>query len=120
MPPIRRYGGQPLLEEEAFALKPGDLSGIIQVDDKFVILLCEDFTKPIDVKFEEVRDKIVEDLREKKERLAMNEFYDRMQENTTVDTFLEPNASHSPGKGEASRLQAGPAVPTAYQVPVQK
>ena len=27
----RSYGGQPLLEKEAFALKPGELSGIIQV-----------------------------------------------------------------------------------------
>ena len=53
VPPIRRYGGQPLLEEEAFALKPGDLSGVIQLDDKYVILFCEGYTKPIDVDFAE-------------------------------------------------------------------
>ena len=47
VPPIRMYGGQPQLEEEAFALQPGDLSGVINVDDKFIILLCEGYTKPI-------------------------------------------------------------------------
>ncbi len=55
VPPIRRFGGQPILEEEAFALKPGDMSGMIQLDDKYVILLCEGYTKPIDVKFAECR-----------------------------------------------------------------
>ena len=49
--PSASYGGQPVLEEEAFALKPGDLSGVIQLDDKYVILFCEGYTKPIDVDF---------------------------------------------------------------------
>ena len=120
VPPIRRYGGQPILEEEAFALKPGDLSGMIQLDDKYVILFCEGYTKPIDVEFASVKKDIVEDIRDKKERLAMNEYYERMQESTTVDNFLDPAASHSPTKGDASRQQAGPAVPTAYEIPVQK
>ncbi len=121
VPPIRRYGGQPLLEEEAFALKPGDLSGVIQLDEKmWVILFCEGYTTPIDVKFAEVQKDIAADLREKKERLAMNEYYDRLQEATTVDNFLEPAASHTPAKGDASRQQAGPAIPTVYETPVQK
>ena len=80
VPPIRRYGGQPILEEEAFALKPGDLSGVIQLDDKYVILFCEGYTKPIDVKFAEVKKDIVEDIRDKKERLAMSEYYERLQD----------------------------------------
>ena len=45
VPPIRKWGGQPTLEKEAFALKPGDLSGVIQVGDKYVILRCEGFTE---------------------------------------------------------------------------
>ena len=120
VPAIRRYGGQPDLEKEAFALKPGELSGVIQVDDKYVILFCEGYTKPIDVKFAEVQKDIAEDIRDKKERLAMNEYYEHLQASTTVDNFLDPPSSHSPTKGEASRQQAGPAVPTAYEIPVQK
>ena len=45
VPPIRRYGGQPQLEDVAFELKPGELSGIIQLGDKFVILKCEGRTQ---------------------------------------------------------------------------
>ncbi len=105
------------MESEAFALKPGELSGVIQLDDKYVILFCEGYTKPIDVKFADVRKEIYEDIREKKERLAMNEYYERLQDSTVVDNFLDPAASRSPSK---ERQQAGPAVPTAYETPVRK
>ena len=108
------------MEDEAFSLKPGELSGIIQLDDKFVILFCEGYTKPIDVKFADVEKEITDDIREKKERLAMNEYYERLQAKTTIDNFLDPEASHLPNKAIAARQQAGPAVPTAYQTPVQR
>jgi parvulin-like peptidyl-prolyl isomerase len=122
VPPIRRYGGQPELEKEAFALKPGDLSGIIQVDDKYVILFCEGYTKPIDVKFADVKKDIAEDIRDKKERIAMNEYYEHLQASTTIDNFLEPSASHTPHtlQADTSQPRAGQAVPTAYEMPVRK
>ena len=126
VPPIRRYGGQPILEDEAFALKPGDLSGVIQLDDKYVILFCEGYTKPIEVAFDSVKKDIADDLRDKKERLAMAEYYDRLQEASTIDNFLDPAASHWPNKGtgakDLSRQQADlkDAVPAAYQTAVQK
>lgn len=123
VPPIRRNGGQPLLEEEAFALKPGDLSGVIQLDEKmYVILLCEGYTTPLNVKFAEVQKDIAEDIRDKKERLAMAEYYDRLQDSTTIDNFLDPKASHSPTLHaiDASRQQSGSTVPAAYQTPAQK
>ena len=121
VPPIRRYGGQPILEEEAFALKQGDLSGIIQLDDKYVILFCEGYTKPIDVDFASVKKDIAEDIRDKKERLAMNKYYDHLQESTTIDNFLDPKASHSPGKENALQSQPGQVVPAAYdEMPGQK
>ena len=122
VPPIRRHGGQPLLEEEAFGLKPGDLSGIIQLDDKYVILFCEGFTKPIDVDFASVKKDIIEDIRDKKERLAMNEYYDHLQASTTIDNFLDPAASHAPRPPQAdtSSPRAGQAVPAAYAAPIQR
>jgi parvulin-like peptidyl-prolyl isomerase len=120
VPPIRRYGSQPLLEDEAFALKPGELSSVIQVDDKYVILFCEGYTEPIGVSFASVKKDIAEDIRDKKERLAMSEYYERLQESTTVDNFLDPGASHSPSRGEARGQQAAPAVPAAYETPVQR
>jgi len=123
VPPIRRNGGQPLLEEEAFALKPNDLSGIIQLDDeKCVILFCEGYTKPIDVDFASVKKDIAEDIRDKKERMAMNEYYEHLKASTTIDNFLDPAASHTPRptQADASQTQVGGTVHTAYDAPVQK
>jgi parvulin-like peptidyl-prolyl isomerase len=124
VPSIRKYGGQPLLEEEAFSLKPKDLSGIIQLgekDDKYVILYCLGYTEPVPVKFDEVKKEIFEDIREKKERIAMADYYERLKESTTIDNFLDPAASHLPSKVvDPARVQQGSAVPTAYQAPIQK
>ncbi len=120
VPPIKKYGGQPVLEDEAFSLKPGEISGIIQLDDKFVILFCEGYTKPIDVKQSEVERNIAEDIREKKEKLAMREYYQRLQDKTMIDNFLDPTASHSPAKPIADRQPAGATVPAAYEMPVQR
>ncbi|MEI7861256.1 MAG: peptidylprolyl isomerase, partial [Planctomycetota bacterium] len=61
VPPIQRFGGQPALEREAFALKPGELSGIVQIADRFLVLFCEGYTEPMAVKFAEVRDELHED-----------------------------------------------------------
>ena len=119
VPPIRRYGSQPILEEEAFNLKPGDISGVINVDDKFIILYCVGYTTPIPVDFNTVKKDIEDDIRDKKQRLAMAEYYQHMEETTTVDNFLQPELSRSP-KGNAGRQEAGSAVPTNYLAPAEQ
>jgi parvulin-like peptidyl-prolyl isomerase len=88
VPPIQKHGGRPLLEQQAFALKAGEMSGIIQVGDKFVILLCVGHTQPIEKKFEEVRQEIYEDLYEKKLRIEMAKAFDLMTESARVENFL--------------------------------
>lgn len=95
VPPIARHGGQPVLEEEAFKLQPGELSGIIQVEDKFVILLCEGYTEPTQVTFDEVRQLIYDDLFEKKQRLAMADYFQHLQDSASIDNYLA-GTSRSP------------------------
>lgn len=63
VPPIRKHGGQPILEKEAFMLKPGELSGIIQAGDKYIILLCEGLTDPVQVDFASVQNILLESSR---------------------------------------------------------
>jgi parvulin-like peptidyl-prolyl isomerase len=113
VPPVRRYGGQPTLEEEAFQLKAGELSGIIQVGDKFVILRCEGRTKPVGVGFAEVRDEIFRELHEKKLQVAMQERFESLQEAATIDNYLA-GTSHSPRPSMASPTAH---VPTLRQIP---
>ena len=94
VPPIQKHGGQPLLEEAAFELKPGELSHIIQVaggkpgDQRYVILLCLGQTKPVNVDFASVKDLIHNDIREKKLRLAMADTMEHLQKTAAVDNLL--------------------------------
>ncbi len=114
IPPIKKHGGQPRLEEEAFMLRQGEISGVIQVGDKFIILRCEGYTKPINVQFAEVRGEIYRDLHEKKLRLAMAECFEKLQKAATVDNYLT-GASRSPKRRERTSPAAG--LPTFRQVP---
>jgi parvulin-like peptidyl-prolyl isomerase len=115
VPPIRRYGGQPQLEDAAFELAEGELSGIIQLGDKFVILKCEGRTEPVEVNPQEVRDILYQDLFEKKLRMAMNDKFAEIRSLARIDNYLA-GTSQAP---ERVRSKADPNKRTlsdAYRV----
>ncbi len=115
IPPIKNHGGQPILEKEAFSLAAGELSGIIQLSQKFVILFSEGRTTPVNVDPAVVRAEIHRDVFEKKQRLAMAKFFRQLQENASIDNFLA-GSSHSP-KAKSGKPRAAPNVPTLRQIP---
>jgi parvulin-like peptidyl-prolyl isomerase len=41
LPPVRRYSGLPEFEQVAFALQPGQISDVVPIADKFIVLKCE-------------------------------------------------------------------------------
>lgn len=89
VPPIRRHGGQPLVEEAAYRLKPGELSGIVSMGDKFIIMRCQGRTRPVVQEFTaEVRQELMRDISEKKLRISMAKEFDRLKETAQVDNFL--------------------------------
>ncbi|TWT47338.1 peptidylprolyl isomerase [Botrimarina hoheduenensis] len=98
-PPVRRYGGQPQLEEAAFALSPGEMSGITQVGDKFILLRCEGRTETLDIELAEVHDVLSQDIYEKKIRIAMSEEFDRLRSAARIDNYLT-GTSQAPAKAE--------------------
>lgn len=107
--PIQKHGGQPLLEQEAFSLKPGEISGIIQVaPETYVILYCLGQSKPVDVDLNSVRQILLEDLKAKKIRLAMAVLYDKIRSEATIDNYLagttqSPSLNRAAGRpGESS------------------
>lgn len=113
--PIHKHGGQPLLEKEAFSLKPGEISGIIQLEaEKFVILFCEGHTVPPKVDFASVRDILYQDIHEKKLRLAMADYFQQLQDNASIDNYLA-GTSRSPKKPETPPASSVllPGRPTA-------
>lgn len=112
VPPIQKHGGRPLLEDQAFALKAGEMSGIIQVSDKFVILLCLGHTDPVPKQYEQVKKEIHEDLYEKKLRIEMAKAFDSMNEQARVENFLA-NTRQAPKQAvpqRPSNAQAGGAT----------
>ena len=115
-PPVRRFGGQPQLEDVAFALADGELSGIIQVGDKFVILRCEGRTEPLDVSPEEVREELTRDIYEKKLRIAMAQEFERVRGAARIDNYLT-GTSQAPAAKEsvktAGRRRDNQVRPTA-------
>lgn len=120
VPPIRRHGGQPALEDVVFGkgdtppLAPGELSGIIQLGDKFVILKCEGLTDPVDVNPQEVRQILYQDILEKKLRLAMGQQFEKIRSEARIDNFLA-GTSQAPDRVKPNAREGGPRVDSAVR-----
>ncbi|MDO5309516.1 MAG: peptidyl-prolyl cis-trans isomerase [Planctomycetia bacterium] len=109
IPPIVKNGGYPQLEEEAFALKPGEMSQIIQVDGStFVILYCQEIIPARDVTLEQVRDQIVSQLRKMREATAAGEFYASVVNRSTVVDNLTHQVVSPKQQGSPDALMAAP------------
>jgi len=117
VPPIKQHGGQPQLEKEAFSLEPGELSSVVQLGGRYVILFCEGYTKPVEVDFAAVRDLIYEDIHEKKMRSAMAKYFNHLKDTATIDNYLA-------GTTRRPKPTAGPTPPTNLpqlrQIPSQR
>ena len=96
VPPIRKFGGQPAIEKEAFGLKPGELSGIIATGGKYLILRCQGFTKPVVTDPAVVRDELVRDLTEQTRTKAMSDRFEKIVDGSEVDNFLEVAKAKTP------------------------
>jgi hypothetical protein len=64
-------------------------------NSRFVLLFCLGRTEPVKVDFAQVRDLIQKDIAEKKMRIAMANYFDKLQEAATIDNYLA-NTSRSP------------------------
>ncbi len=112
VPPIRRFSGQPKVEEEAFSLTKDDpLSAIVAVADRYIVLYYLGRTDPIVTNLVDVRDELTKDIREKKLRLAMSQEFDRLKDAAQIDNFLagRSQSGGAPRVGEAPAAGASPA-----------
>ena len=88
IPPIARYCGHPELESVAFALKPEELSHIIQVEDSLVILYCIGHVNPLPVKIEEVRAELQMHIFEKKQQIVIARYFERLLKEAVWTNYL--------------------------------
>jgi parvulin-like peptidyl-prolyl isomerase len=123
VPPIQKHGGSPAIEDEAFKLKAGDLSGIVSVDGQFIVLRCLGRTKPVQVDFASVKAELHKDIHEKKMRIVMTKEFDRLRTTAQIDNFLAgtsqtgrstrptSQATIAPVGGMQARPQGGKVAP---------
>ena len=88
VPPIHKHSGQPAVEKEAFALKAGELSGIIATGGKYILLRCQGFTEPVVSDSAAVEEELARDLKEKKTRQAMLDKIEALRQNAEIDNFF--------------------------------
>ena len=88
VPPLRRHGGQPNLEKAAFDLKPGDISGIIEVNGQFVVLKSQGLTQPVVQDFNAVKGELYKDILEKKQRITMDKHLATLIADAQITNFL--------------------------------
>lgn len=117
VPPIRRYGGQGAIEEEAFRLKPGELSGIVAMGDRFIIMRCLGRTKPVGITLQEARAELTHNLQEQKLRMQMTEEMDQLKEAAQIENFL---AGVKQSGSRVKTAAAGSSPAAATRAPVTK
>ncbi len=106
VPPIQRHGGRPELEKEAFSLKRGEISKVVQVGDYWFVLYCQGRTTPRVTDFDAVKDELQSNIMEKKMRIAMAEAYDTLRRRSQIDNFLA-GTSQSGNEGARTAKQQG-------------
>ncbi|MGY8768186.1 MAG: peptidylprolyl isomerase [Pirellulales bacterium] len=113
VPPLRRFGGQPALEEEAFRLQSGELSGIVAVGKQFIILKSLGKTKSTIESMDDVRDELTRDIREKKTRVEMNKEFELIRQDAQIDNYLA-NTTQA-GKTNQSVAQQPFVIPSTLK-----
>jgi foldase protein PrsA len=96
IPPIRRNGGDPRIEEAAFAMQPGQISELIQVEgvvDRYVILKCEGFTEPIVNDIREVWDELLAQITEEKVQESVAVTFEKLRESAEIHNLLTQTSS---------------------------
>jgi parvulin-like peptidyl-prolyl isomerase len=93
VPPLRKHGGQASLEKAAFGLKPGEMSGIIEVGGQYVILRSQGFTDPVVQDINAVKDDLVKEIREKKLAKQMDTMMAKLSADAQITNILNPKKS---------------------------
>ena len=109
IPPIGMYGSPESreLEQQAFKLRDGEISGIIQLPfpgmQRYVILKREGLTDPIETKLEDVRPLIEEELREQKIQTEVAKVFTEIKARTKVDNYATQTSTGGTANAAAAR-----------------
>ncbi len=120
VPAIRRHSGQPTLEKAAFDLKPGEISGVVALNEQYVVLYKQGETNPLVKDFEAVRPELQKELLEKKLRIAMQNQLDTMLKTAQIDNLLEQTVQPGVTTSVPAQTAAAPNAAAARPTPANK
>lgn len=115
VPPIARHSGRPQLEDVAYKLQKGELSGLINLGKQWIILKCLGRTEPVVVDLETVKEELFKDILEKKTRVAMNQCFESLHASAQIDNFLTGTTQSGAVASTASRGNAIPRGRLPFQ-----
>ncbi len=97
VPPIHKHLGERSLEETAFAMKEGEISGLLDMrDGTLVILMCErQLPADISVKYEDVRQQLAREVTEGQVQQRVPEVFAELRNAAKLEIFplTQPTSS---------------------------
>ncbi len=103
VPPIQKHSGRAELEKEAFSLRTGEISKVVQVGEHWVIMYCRGQTEPVVTDFDVVKEELHKNIFEKKLRLAMSDRFMQLKAEAQIDNFLSGTSQTGKADIEAIR-----------------
>jgi hypothetical protein len=88
IPLVHKHSSEEVLEVAAFKLRVGELSEIITIGDNLMILFCIGREPAANVKFDEVKPSLIEDLYGKKQKVAVTVYYENLYKNAVILNLL--------------------------------
>jgi len=116
VPPVCKHSGSPVIEKEAFSLKEGELSGIIAVEDQFILLRCLGRTEPVQKELAAVQKELYKDIYEKKLRAEMNREFERLRESAQIENMLAGTTQFPSSKKGPAAATVRPALDSSGRV----
>jgi foldase protein PrsA len=96
IPPIRRHGGLPNVEREAFNLREGEISPLIQVaTNRWVIIKSEGLTEQVVSDISQVQEELVAQLTEEKTQEAVARVFEQIQQQAVIHNHLTGESTSS-------------------------
>lgn len=90
--PLARFCGHADIEREAFSLRPGEVSRVIETDEGYLILKCVRRVPPdVNANFQAERKNLEKDVLDKKVQAQIPELFKNLREMAHPQVFLKAN-----------------------------
>lgn len=117
IPPIRKHGTNKTIEDAAFRLRPGEISGLVQLgENSYVIIKCEGLTEPVVEDIRVVWNDLLGQLTEEKTQKTVAKIFEKVKAEARVDNFLTRTSMNGRNPvRQTSAVQAAPGQSPTLQ-----